>query len=281
MKYQSLIFLVLIGSNLVVWNAIASSGPKSELNIHFLDVGQGDSTLVELSGGVQVLIDGGPGRATINSLSRVLPSTDRYIDLAVITHPQLDHFGGFVDVLKNYKIGAVVWNGREGTAAVWPQLKELIKEKNITTIILKEGDKITYGDSVFDVLSPNGTFLKSKELNDTCIVLELKSEGVKALFTGDIGQNIEDYLTEKYDMDSDILKVAHHGSRFSSSSKFLAEATPAVSSISVGAKNTYGHPTKQTLANIASANSSLYRTDKDGTVRVRVDNGKINIYQSR
>ena len=280
MKYQSLIFLVLIGSNLLTWNSVIFNGPKSDLNIYFLDVGQGDGSFVRLPGGVDILIDGGPGRATLDSLSRVLPDADRYIDLAVVTHPQLDHFGGFIDIFKKYEIGAVIWNGREGTAAAWPELVKLIEEKNIRTIKLKEGDKITYADNVFDVLSPNNTFLKSKELNDTGLVMRLESEGIKALFTADIGQNIEDYLIAKYDMDIDILKVGHHGSRFSSSTEFLGETTPVVSSVSVGAKNRYGHPTKQALASIASADSSIYRTDEDGTVHVEANNGKINIYQS-
>ncbi len=280
MRYQSLIFLVLIGSNLLIWNSVIFGASNSNLNLYFLDVGQGDGSLVRLPGGVDVLIDGGPGRATLNSLSRVLPQTDRYIDLAVITHAQLDHFGGFIDIFKNYAIGAVIWNGREGTAAAWPELAKLVEEKNIKTVVLKEGDKITYGDNVFDVLSPGPAFLKSKELNDTGLVLKLESKGAKTLFTADIGENIESYLIKKYDLDIDILKVAHHGSRFSSSEDFLFETTPLISSVSSGAKNRYGHPTKQALAAISVAHSSLYRTDEDGTVHVEVDDGKIRIYQS-
>ena len=285
MKFLLSICLVLIGFNIFVYNAIsayANSAPY--LDLYFLDVGQGDSELAILPGPdgekIKVLIDGGPGRATLGALSKVIPATDRYIDLIILSHDSLDHFGGLIDILGRYKVGALLWTGRSGTANAWADFERAVKESEVRTIILKEGDNITYKDSRFDVLMPNKAFLNSKEPNDAMLVLRLESEGSRTLFTGDIGyktMNPEKYLVDEYDIDIDILKVGHHGSKYSSSAEFMAEASPRVSIVEVG-KNSYGHPTKEAMARVADIGSSIYRTDLDGTVHIRLKDGIINVY---
>src|SRR3989344_5549127 len=258
MRYLSLTFSLLIGFNLFVWGSVFSAFPDRGLNLYFLDVGQGDAALARLPGlsgrgRADILIDGGPGRQGLESLGEVLPETDRYIDLVMLSHPQLDHFGGLIDVLKRYQVGAFIYNGRDGTASAWNDLKTVLVERNIKTIILKEGDSITYGGNRLDILSPSPNFLKSDELNDTTLVVKLSSESSRALFTGDIGFNVEEYLARKYDVDADVLKVGHHGSKFSSGSLFLKEATPLASLISSGAKNTYGHPAPAAMGRLSSS----------------------------
>lgn len=287
MKSLLLICLALVGFNILAYNAIfAIARNASSLNLYFLDVGQGDSALIKLPGGAKMMVDGGPGKQTLASLYSSLSTTDRYIDLLILSHPQLDHFGGFIDILGRFKVGAFIYNGRDGTAAAWPALMEILKEQKIKTIILKEGDSIDYNGSHLKFLSPNSQFIKSKELNDTVLVARLDSEKSSTLFTGDIGfkkPDAESYLIKNYleDIDVDILKVAHHGSKTSSSDAFLKAVSPRVSVISVGVRNTYGHPTKEAMNRILAIGSSSYRTDQDGTMHVSVKDGVVDVYKAR
>ena len=153
MKYSSLIFLVLIGFNIFIWYYVVS-GAHDDLNIYFLDVGQGDSELVVLPGDIKVLIDGGPGKGVLFELSEVLPKTDKYLDLIVMTHAQLDHFGGLYDVVNRYKVGAFVTTGRDGESEAWNDFAKLLKEKRIPVILVSAGDVVKYKDRIFLVLSP-------------------------------------------------------------------------------------------------------------------------------
>lgn len=266
-----LIILFLIIFDIFVWQQVVFGGVNKNPEVYFLDVGQGDSEMAILPGRVKVLIDSGPDNKILDELSQILKPTDRYIDLIILSHPQLDHFGGLIDVLKRYQIGAFIFNGRRGESSAFQDLEKIIKENKIPVIILAEGDKIKYAENRFDVLSPSKESLKSYELNDTTLVLKLESQGAKILFTGDITQKIEDELVAKYDIDIDVLKISHHGSKFSSSEEFLKETSPKISVIEVG-KNSYGHPTKKVLGNLASIGSQVFRTDKNGTVKLVIDN---------
>lgn len=282
-KYRSIfiVFGILALLDVVIWQPILFFRESGNLELYFLDVGQGDSELIILPTGVKILSDGGPPNTKVLSqLSKILPPTDNYIDLLIMSHPQLDHFGGFIDVLKNYKIGAFIGNGREGTAAAYNELADVIKSKQVPYIKLMDGDAIKNGDSKFSVLSPNEENLESKELNDTSIVMQLEHNGLKVLYTGDIGFNIEDYLTKKDDLHSQVFKVPHHGSKFSSGSAFLNAVQPQVSVIEVG-KNSYGHPTGEVLGRLADTDTQVFRTDKDGTVKIVVEDSKLRIYRSR
>ncbi len=279
MRFWSLIFSVLICFNAFVWYQVILHS-QDALDVYFLDVGQGDSQLIVLPGGVKVLIDGGPDKGVLFELSNVLPETDRYIDIVVITHPELDHFGGIYDVAERYKIGALAVSGREGESDAWRDLLLLLKDKEIPILKLGAGDAIKYEDSVIMVLSPNKSLMSNKEVNETSLVLGLNSEGVRALFTGDIGFTTENYITDEYDIDVDILKVAHHGSKFSTGMGFLLEATPEISVIQVG-KNRFGHPTQATLSRLQSIGSSIYRNDENGTVHVTADDGIIGVSVAR
>ncbi len=276
MKSLSLIFLVLIGFNIFVWYNVLTGG-QNDLDIYFLDVGQGDSALVVLPGGVKILIDGGPDKEVLFALSDVLPKTDRYIDIVAMTHAQTDHFSGLYDVIERYKIGAFISTGREGESEAWKEFLKLLEKKDIQIILLGEGDQIKYGDSKFLALSPNKDFLNNEEINESSLVLLLESEGSKSLFTGDIGFETENFLVDAKDIDIDILKVPHHGSRFSSGFGFLREATPEISVVEVG-NNRYGHPTEATLSRLKSIGSSIYRTDQNGTVHLQINDGIVGIY---
>lgn len=255
--------------NVFVWAAVFAAAGKTETEIYFLDVGQGDGELVVFPSGAKMLIDGGPDGRIVSRLGEILPAADRRIDVLALTHPQLDHYAGFIEVAKRYEIGAFIYNGRLSGDAPFRELLDVLKKKGIPMVILGGGDKIKVGAAVFSVLSPSGEFLKSAELNDTTLVMALTEGAFKVLFTGDIGFNVEEYLAEKYDVKTDVLKVAHHGSRYSSGGKFLAEARPKLAVVEVG-RNSYGHPTEDALDRLEKAGAKIYRTDRDGTIRVIV-----------
>ncbi len=249
------------------------------LGLYFLDVGQGDSSLAVLPGGVKILIDGGPINGLLQkNLENILPINDRYIDLIIISHPQIDHFGGLIEVARNYKIGAVITGDLESENANWREFKNILKENNILRIILAGGDKIKYQDSQIDILLPSKKFI-AKDVNDQSLAMLLNSGGIKAFFAGDLGGEMESRLAKFFDIDVDILKVSHHGSKFSSDSEFLKEASPLISVIEVG-KNSYGHPTKEVLEKLEQIGSQIFRTDLNGLIKIIAENGKLKVFSN-
>lgn len=267
-----------------VWHEIFTGTPSSAARIYFLDVGQGDAEIVIFPGNVKVMTDAGPDKKVLASLEKSLPPGDRYIDLAVISHPQLDHFNGYNFILDSYRVGAFIYNGRDDTKTVreWPQLLEKIKAQKIPLITLGAGDRIRYADNQIDFLSPGPEFIQSGELNDTGFVELVKTPAFRALLTADIGFNVEDYLMKNgADIKADVLKIPHHGSKYSSGEDFLRAVGAKVAAIEVGEHNKYGHPTKEALVRLASTSAKIFRTDKDGTVEVRADNQKLKIFTEK
>ena len=268
-KTVFLIVVLFLALDVLVWKTIIFVKSSDNLEIYFLSVGQGDSELAILPGGIKVLIDGGPNNKILDDLALILPPTDRYIDLVINSHPHPDHFIGLINVLKNYKVGAFIYNGRDGGIPAWQELLKIIDANKVPKLVLAADDKIHYQDSEFDIISPDNNFVSKKDLNETSLVTLLKDKTFKALFVGDIGVKLEKYLADKYDLKVNVLKVGHHGSKYSSSDNFLAEASPQITGIEVG-KNSYGHPTKETLARLASIGAQVYRTDADGTIKLLV-----------
>jgi len=271
------LFLISIG----LWGAVLGGHFASNEALYFFSVGQGDSSFIQLASGAQILIDGGPsGKALLENLSKVMSAQDRYIDLMVMTHPQLDHFGGFISLLKNYEIGTFISSGRKGEISAYYELSSLLEKMKVPRLVLGEGDSITVGDDNLSILAPTQTGILSGELNDTALVVLLETAKIKALYTADIDSHTEEELIAKYDLDVDVLKVAHHGSRFSSSEKFLQKISPAVAVIEVG-KNTYGHPTKAALDRLGKFTQEIFRTDKQGIVKVIGEANSLKIFSSR
>lgn len=278
------LLVVFLTLDIFVWREIFAYAVPTEAKAYFLDVGQGDSELMVFPGGMTMMTDAGPTDAVLGSLEKALPGK-RYIDLALITHPQTDHFNGYNFILDHYAVGAFLYNGRDDDPGVaeWTALKEKIKEKQIPFITLGAGDSVHYGDDEVDILSPNREFDESAELNDTGLVEMVKTAHFRALFTADIGFNIEDWLTASVkDLHADILKVPHHGSKYSSGDAFLRSVNPSVAVIEVGAKNTYGQPGVVTLARLASSTcAQVFRTDENGTVEIYYENGVLKVKRGK
>lgn len=277
-KYKVIFFIILglFVADIALWSLVLKSDAKSETALYFLDIGQGDSQLVVLPNNIKVLIDGGPTGAVLGNLAEVLSPVDRRIDVLMMTHPQLDHFGGLIDVLNTYQVGVFVGSGRRADVEAYQELHDALVKNNVPYVQLVEGDALKIGDSRFDILSPSLQESFSGELNDSSVVALLTTPDFKALYTGDIGENIETRLVRDHDINVDVLKVGHHGSRFSSSDTFLQEVSPAISVIEVG-KNTYGHPTTQVLERLMKYGSQIFRTDTQGLIKVVFENGEFQV----
>ena len=272
-----IVLLLLAAADIVLWRQIGL-GNGTRPGYYFFSVGQGDSELVVAPGGAKILIDGGPNASVVSALEKTMPPGDRYLDLVVSSHPQLDHFAGIVNVIENYRIGAFLWNGRSDSpnVAEWRDLVAHIAEKRIAMIPVGRGDIMRAGDSVLHVISPDVFIAQSAELNDTGLVMRVEMPGAAALFAADIGSNIESYLVRRdaAALRTDVLKVAHHGSKYASSADFLRAVSPRAVVIEVGAHNTYGHPSGEALQRIASStDAAVFRTDQDGTVAIVADGG--------
>lgn len=241
---------------------------------YFFDVGQGDSELLQL-GAVQILIDGGPpnGRA-LEGLEKAMAPGDRHIDLAILTHPHLDHWGGLPDIMKRYSMGKFLTNGERGESAAYESLRE-------PDMALGEGDSITWGDYRISILGPDAAERSDTDPNKGSVVMLLESPDARILYMGDAHAENEERLRKKYDVKADVLKAGHHGSRFSSDNAFLSEVKPEIAVIEVG-KNSYGHPSPQALERLEEdAHAKIYATLDRGTIKLVPNGGVLRIYTKK
>lgn len=276
-----IVLAVLVATDITIWSEVFAGVPPQTAAISFLDVGQGDSSLLELPGGIHIMTDAGPDSSVARSLEKVLGSGG-YIDIAVITHPELDHFNGFNYLVGKYDIGAFVVNGRDHPGSrQWAELLEKIAARRMPLVILGAGDSIRHGQSRIDIISPSAQLAGSGELNDTGLVQKVRTPDFSALLAADIGSNVETYLRNSYDLVADILKVGHHGSKYSSGTSFLRAIQPRLAVVSVGARNNYGHPTPEALTRLAAAGIPVLRTDQRGTITVRREGGELKVFAYR
>ncbi|PIR88459.1 MAG: hypothetical protein COU09_02180 [Candidatus Harrisonbacteria bacterium CG10_big_fil_rev_8_21_14_0_10_44_23] len=276
-KLILLILGILLILNVLVWIQALSDKGVSEA-VYFIDVGQGDSSLIVFESGEKVLIDGGrDGRVLLEELDKVLNDSDRYIDLVILSHGHFDHYGGLIELMKNYEIGAFLSSGRIGEAEAYGQLQTEIERRKIKFLNLAEGDSLQFSGANIEVLSPSAREILSEDVNLASLVLLLDLQPGNVIFTGDIDKNVEKRLIKDYEvLDVDVLKVAHQGSKYSSDINFLAQVSPALSVIMVG-PNTYGHPHKETLDNLSPI-SEVVRTDEKGTMKLEAQNGEFMLY---
>lgn len=255
LKNKKIVWIVLaflVGMNILSWVIIKELN-SSNLEVVFFDVGQGDAIFIETSDGFQALIDGGPGLAVLEKLGQEMPFYDRTIDLIILTHPEHDHYFGLFEVLKRYEIKNILWTGIVRDTAEWEEWMKLLEEEGANIIIAEAGQKIVLSENVYlSILYPfeNLEGQETKYTNDTSIVAELVFNDISFLFTGDISKKIEKELVDEYiDLESDVLKVAHHGSKTSSSLEFIEAVSSDIAVISVG-ENRWGHPHPEVLSNL-------------------------------
>ncbi|MBU4275001.1 MBL fold metallo-hydrolase [Patescibacteria group bacterium] len=272
----SLIFItILLFSNIFVWQIVYDLSEGQYLKVVFFDVGQGDAIFIETPTDKQILIDGGLGSTVLEKLGKEMPSYDRTLDLIILTHPEKDHMSGLLEVLKRYKIRNILWTGIVRDTVEWQEWVDLIQKEGAEIKIAKAGDKIILqreNPLIFiDILSPEEG-LEGKEFensNDTSIVFSLIAGYKSFLFTGDIGNLIEKELPSKQ-IDVDVLKVAHHGSKYSTSEDFLEKTSPTAAVITVG-DNNYGHPTPEVLQRLGNFGITIFNTKENGDIKIISD----------
>jgi len=239
-----------------------------------LDIGQGDALFIESPDGTQILVDAGPPKSILRVLPKVMPFWDRSIDAIIITNPDADHIGGFADILKMYKVGAVFEPGTFNSSVTYKNLEKDFKDKNIPDILIKNGMKLDIGGGAFiEVLFPDRD-VSGMERNDGSVVVRLVYGETSILLTGDATQKTEKMILNQNTnrvLESDILKVGHHGSHTSTSKEFVEIVAPRYAFISDGKNNKYGHPHKETLETLSSLGVKIFRTDLLGTILVKSD----------
>ncbi|QQG46039.1 MAG: MBL fold metallo-hydrolase [Candidatus Niyogibacteria bacterium] len=253
----------------VVWFAVFHF-ENDRLVVAFLNVGQGDAILINTSGDQQILIDGGPNKQVLAELSKVMPFYDRSIDAIILTHPHQDHVGGLVEVLKRYDVDFVFDSGDGASLAEFAEFNKLIKEKNMKEVKVRRGMRILLGGGAyFDVLLPD-VFLDSENQHQNMVVGRLTYGNTCFLLTGDMERE-QEFKILNDDIDCDVLKVGHHGSKTSSSESFLKAVSPEIAVIQVGAKNRYGHPYQAVLERLSASVAQVFRTDVSGAVIMESD----------
>ncbi len=249
-------------------------------SIHFIDVGQGDASLI-VSGGSAVLIDGGDTAAGDTVVDYLSHCGIAKLDAVVATHPHEDHYGGLIDVLETFDVTAVYLSDEAFTAPSYERLLDTIESRGISSVFPDIGDTISLGSSgaMLTVLAP-GAHSRNRygdDPNTWSLVLRLDAGGCSALFTGDTTASVEQSMVKSNPamLDCDILKVAHHGSRTSSSRSFLEAVSPKYAVISYGAGNTYGLPNREFFDRIAPLHTTIYETARDGTVVLNLADGEV------
>ncbi len=273
------LLFALLGANFFIWYVVQAEG-KHELTISFLDVGQGDAILIEAPNGNQLLIDAGPDAHVLSSLGEALPFYDRSLDGILATHPDKDHIGGFISVMDSYSIENYFNSGKKANTELFLALEKSIKEKEITNSKLSRGMRLHLGEGAYaDVLWPTSDAAQLEKLptNETSITLRVVYGATSFLFSGDAGIGVESKLIAmgKKDLDVDVVKLGHHGSRTSSLPGFLTAASPELAVISAGKDNRYGHPHPQVLERLTALKIPYESTYEEGTITLKSDGEKI------
>lgn len=259
--------IILLGIAALVLNFASASSNKKELKIIFLNVGQGDATLI-MQGDKQILIDGGPdGQVLLEKLGKYIPFWDRKIDLIIATHPDQDHIQGLADVLEKYQVGSVIQTTDESDSGIFKKYKELINQKSVNVIAAVPGAKVELENNAeLKIIGPLTLKNDKKDTNADSVVARLVFGNNKFLFTGDEPTEEENSLVNyAEDISAGVLKISHHGSKYATSEEFLAKIKPKEAIISVG-KNNYGHPSPEVLDRLEKNKIKIIRTDESGDV---------------
>lgn len=270
------IIVTLFAIVLILGIVILSSTKSDKLKVYFLNVGQGDAILIT-SGNNQILIDSGRnGRVTLEKLGKTMPFWDRKLEALIITHSDADHYGGFSDIVDFYKIENVIKIANDtNTSQEWLNLLDKFKAKQINEInSIPETDIVFPSGAKLKIIYPEiETYYNEKDRNENSIVAKLIFGENEFLFTGDLSADGEKKLIAKnIDIQADFLKVAHHGSRSSTSLEFLEKVNPQDVVISVGKNNSYGHPHKEVLDIFRDKMLRIWRTDNEGTIQYECKN---------
>ena len=276
-NYTKYILIGLVFCNIIAGFILWDLTKIQSIEVNFFDIGQGDSIFIQTPQNHQILIDGGPNyKIILDKLSQEMPQWDRTIDLIILTHPERDHIAGLIEVLKAYKVENIMWTGIKRDTAEYREWQRLITEENANIIIAQAGQKIySPGSYEIEILYPFESLENQevKSVNNSSIIARLSFGENSFLFTGDAFQSTEDILAEKgIYLDSDVLKVGHHGSKTSTARDFVEKVSPEIAVIQCGRDNQYGHPFPETLATLEEFDVEVLRTDELGDIKI-ISNG--------
>ena len=251
--------------------------PNPGFYITFINVGQGDGILIHGDNGTKVMVDGGSTSEKQVAKNCIVPYLKAEgigtIDYSIITHTDKDHISGILEILENnnsnrIRIKNLVMPDINMKDDTYNELIEKAKLKKINVLYIKKGDTLSLGKTKIKCIYPETTTTASDK-NDYCTVLSVKNKTSKILLTGDISKEIEEKIKDDIEENYTVLKVAHHGSNYSSSEKFLKKVNPKYSIISVGKNNSYGHPGNETMERLRKQGGVIYRTDEKGGITIR------------
>lgn len=260
-------------------NNISKSSAESEysgMSVTYLNVGQGDSELIQVNG-INMLIDAGTN-AGANDLIKDLKNRGiKTIDIAIATHPHEDHIGGMDEVLENFDVKSFYAPKVSHTTKTYENMLKAVKNEGLKIKQIKEGTKIDLGkDTEVQVYSP----VKSQyeELNNYSPVMKISYGQNSFMFTGDAESLVEkEILSENKDLKADVLKLGHHGSHSSTSKEFLKAIDPSIAIVSCAKDNKYGHPHKETMSNLKKAGITVYETFRDGDITISSNGKKLDV----
>lgn len=245
---------------------------SGNLNVYFIDVGQADCIYIN-QGDYNMLIDAGnneDGEKLVNYFKSLNIEEFNYV---VATHPHEDHIGGMDDIINNFKIDEFFMPDKLSTSKTFEGVLDALSNNILNYYAPQKGESFNLGDAKFKVIYSGDD---TNDINDSSIILKMTYGSNSFLFTGDATSNVEKIILNE-DIESDVLKVAHHGSDYSSTDEFLDKVSPGYAVISVGENNSYNHPSSSTLDKLNKRNIKLYRTDLNGTIIFTSDGENINI----
>lgn len=262
-----------------------TSKTERDLEVRYIDVGQGDSTLVLLPDGKNMLIDAGTNSGAKSLVKELKSSGIEKIDYLIATHPHEDHIGGMDNVINEFEIGKIympkVDSSQTPTTKTYEDVLDAVSDKGLKISRGKGGDRIIKGENL-DIMfvAPNSS--KYSDLNSYSIAVKVIYGKNSFLFMGDAEQDSEKEIIDSgYNIEANVLKCGHHGSNTATSKDFVEKVSPKYAVISCGKKNSYGHPHEETLDTLNEFGVKIYRTDTDGTVTVKSDGSKITINTER
>ncbi len=255
---------------------------QGNLQVYFLNVGQGDATLIRTPYGKNILIDAGPDLSVVYRLGEELPFYERVIDLVILTHPNQDHILGLLEILNRYQVGQVMTTPLNSSNPIYELIKQSADSQGVAWQEIAAGDNFLIDGILFKILYPEKTFVTSAvnqpDNNVFSLVVKVVFQQVSFLFSGDLPKEGEISLVNRnLGLSADVLQAGHHGSKTSTSLKWLQAVRPSYVVISVGADNRFGHPHYRVLKDIERVGAKILRTDREGTV-VFVSNG-VDIWQ--
>ncbi|HHX53882.1 MAG TPA: MBL fold metallo-hydrolase [Clostridiales bacterium] len=254
---------------------------RDSLVISFIDVGQGDSTLIIAPGDEAMLIDTGMRDKFSNVENELKKNGVTALKYLVLTHPHDDHIGGASEILERFEVSEVIMLKTAVDSPAYSNLIRAMSESNTAAVYPSPGDKFSLGEAEFTILTSASAVYE--DMNDASMMLRLVCKDTSAVFTGDAGEIPEGEIIDAFgasSLKSDVLKVGHHGSSSSTSARFLQAVQPDFAVISCEKNNDYGHPHGITLRKLTDIGAQIYRTDISGTVTLISDGKEFTYYEA-